>query len=48
MVKELYEKVKAFRALQPKDAVPPFSEGREGFTAPKEWLIPGSAAARTN
>ena len=42
MVRRMYQKVKVFRALQPPDAVAPFAEGREGFVAPKEWLIPGS------
>jgi arylsulfatase B len=45
VVEELYGKIKAFRALQPKDAVPPYSEGREGFKAPKEWRIPNSQSS---
>jgi arylsulfatase B len=40
VVKELYENVKAFRALQPAHAVPPRLEGREGFKAPEDWRIP--------
>ena len=41
VVKRMYQKVKAFRELQPADGVPPYAEGREGFVAPKEWLMPG-------
>lgn len=40
IVEELYEKVKAFRALQPTDAVPPYAQGKEGFEAPEHWRIP--------
>ena len=40
VVKRMLEKVKAFRALQPADAVAPYAEGREGFKAPKEWSFP--------
>ena len=32
---------KKFRELQPPDGLPPYDEGREGFVAPKEWLMPG-------
>ena len=39
VVEELYKKVKAFRALQPADAVQPFSQGTEGFKAPKDWRM---------
>ena len=42
VVKRMYQKVKAFRELQPPDGVPPYADGREGFVAPKEWLMPGS------
>ncbi len=42
VVSEMYQKVKAFRALQPDDAVPPYDEGRDsGFVAPERWSIPG-------
>ena len=41
VVKRMYQKVKAFRELQPPDGVPPYAEGRKGFVAPKEWLMPG-------
>jgi arylsulfatase B len=40
IVKRMYEKVKAFRALQPANSVPPFDEGREGFKPPKRWALP--------
>jgi len=39
VVEELYAKLKAFRELQPADAVPPYAEGREGFDAPEEWQL---------
>ncbi|MDA2938027.1 sulfatase-like hydrolase/transferase [Acidobacteria bacterium AH-259-A15] len=42
LVERMFEKVRAFRALQPEDAVAPYAEGREGFTAPKDWRIPGT------
>lgn len=37
----MYERIKEFRALQPEDAVVPYSEGREGFRAPPRWELPG-------
>ena len=40
VVNRMYEKVRAFRALQPSDAVPPYAAGREGFQAPKQWRFP--------
>ncbi len=40
LLPQMFEKVKAFRALQPADAVPPYEVGREGFRAPKEWALP--------
>lgn len=42
-VAEMYAKAKEFRALQPADAIPPYSEGREdaSFQPPPEWRIPG-------
>ena len=40
VAQRMYEKVKAFRALQPTDGVPPYAEGREGFQAPKDWRFP--------
>jgi len=43
-VEKMYEKLKAFRALQPADAVPPYNVGRHNpeWKAPKEWRMPGS------
>lgn len=42
VVAEMYEKVKAFRALQPADGVPPYREGQDsGFVAPERWRMPG-------
>jgi arylsulfatase B len=35
----LLGKAKAFRALQPLDAVPIYSQGQEGFVAPKPWRL---------
>ncbi len=40
LVQRMYQKVKAFRELQPADGVPPYAEGREGFRAPKDWRFP--------
>ena len=37
----MYEKIKEFRALQPDDAVIPYNIGRENFTAPPRWELPG-------
>lgn len=42
IVAEMYQKLKAFRALQPADGVPPYNEGRDaGFVAPEKWRMPG-------
>ncbi len=43
-VEELYEKLKAFRALQPENAIVPYMEGRDNpdWKAPNEWLMPGT------
>ena len=41
LAESMYEKIKEFRALQPEDAVVPYNEGREGFTAPSRWELPG-------
>jgi len=40
---EMTAKLKAFRALQPADAVPPYYEGRDdpAFKPPAEWKMPG-------
>ena len=40
VVKQLYQKVVAFRALQPAGAVPPYGEGSQGFKAPPRWEFP--------
>ncbi len=39
----MYERIKAFRSLQPEDSVPPYSVGRgdSGFKAPAHWRMPG-------
>ncbi len=39
IVSQLFKKAQEFRSLQPKNGVPPYAEGREGFQAPKEWKI---------
>lgn len=39
VVKRLIGELKAFRAFQPADAIPPYGQGRRGFTAPKDWRI---------
>ena len=40
-VAEMEAKLKAFRALQPANAVPPYNEGRDSdFQAPTEWKMP--------
>ena len=38
-VKSLLEECISFRTLQPDHAIPPFHVGREGFEAPKDWVI---------
>ncbi len=38
---EMYAKIREFRALQPENAIPPYMYGREGFTAPPHWALPG-------
>lgn len=44
-VEAMYAKAKAFRELQPADAVPPYAEGQdEPFTPPTEWRMPDGAA----
>ena len=40
VVATLLKKLKVHRALQPRDAIQPYSEGKAGFVAPKEWRIP--------
>ncbi len=42
-VAEMTAKLKAFRALQPANAVPPYNEGRDDpeWRAPTEWRMPG-------
>jgi len=42
LVRRMYEKLQAFRSLQPANAIPPYDVGREGFKAPKEWKLPDS------
>ena len=37
----MFQKLKAFRALQPANAVPPYARPNRDFKAPKEWKIPG-------
>lgn len=42
VVAEMYEMVKAFRALQPDDGVPPYRAGQDSdFVAPERWRMPG-------
>lgn len=42
VVTEMYKKLKAFRALQPADAIPAYGEGQDsGFVAPERWRMPG-------
>ena len=42
VVERMLDKLEAFRALQPPDAVPPYNYRDGPFQAPKEWRIPGS------
>ncbi len=42
VVSRLFDRLVAFRELQPADGLPHFSIGREGFQAPKDWVIPGT------
>jgi arylsulfatase B len=42
VVERMLDKLQAFRALQPSDAVPPYAHRGGPFQAPKEWRIPGS------
>jgi arylsulfatase A-like enzyme len=39
-VRELSERARAYRALQPGESVAPYWEGYEGFTPPSDWRIP--------
>ncbi len=43
IAREMYRKMKEFRALQPEDAVAPYSQGRNdsSFKAPPHWRMPG-------
>lgn len=40
VVRTLLARARAYRALQPVDAVAPYWEGYEGFVPPKDWTIP--------
>lgn len=40
VVRELLEKARAYRALQPADAVAPYWDDAEGFVPPRDWRIP--------
>ena len=40
VVRELVEKARAYRALQPAESVAPYWEGHEGFVPPPEWRVP--------
>jgi arylsulfatase B len=42
VVRRMQKKLTTFRALQPADAVPPYSQRSGNFVAPKEWQIPGT------
>jgi len=42
VVERMLAKLKAFRALQPADAVPPYGRKPDDFAAPKEWRIRGA------
>jgi len=42
VVKQLLAKLKTFRARRSAKGLPPYSEGRKGFTPPKEWRTPGT------
>lgn len=42
VVKQLLAELKTFRAQRSAKGLPPYSDGRKGFTPPKEWRIPGS------
>lgn len=39
VVQQLLEKLLAHRALQPRNGVPPYSSGKEGFVPPDQWRI---------
>ena len=39
VVERLMKQLADFRKLQPKNAIPPYGEGKKGFVAPKEWKI---------
>ncbi len=47
VVRQMLEKLKAFRALQPANAVPPYSYRDGPFKAPREWKIPEEASRRS-
>ncbi len=38
-VERLMQRLVAFRKLQPDNGIPPYAEGRSGFTAPKNWMV---------
>ena len=43
LAESMYKKIQEFRALQPRDGVPPYSQGRDAssFKAPPHWQMPG-------
>ena len=43
-VKQLIEKLTAFRKLKPKDGIPQRSVGQKGFKPPKNWKIPDNGS----
>lgn len=40
VVRELTEKLRAYRARQPSESVAPYWSGHEGFVPPRDWRIP--------
>ena len=44
VVERMLQKLRAFRALQPANGVPPYGQRPADFVPPKEWRIPGGTA----
>jgi arylsulfatase A-like enzyme len=40
VVRELFERARAYRALQPAESIAPYWDGEQDFVAPREWRIP--------
>jgi len=43
VVQQLVQKLVAYRSLQPKNGIPPYGQGKEGFRPWQEWRVPPEA-----